>query len=298
MNKNIMKKLLFSLILAAAFIVTFGQTALAQAFMPDLTFQNYLVFNSSTQLVNGYQLTFQAFNNGNVSMNNQYSVRYVIRSSANAVKADSSWYPNVAFGIGQTANLNLHLSRTMIAAGDSITLHFDPENRIAEASESNNSRIYTVTTAMIAAGGGPASPAEIVITPKTTTAAVALWNSLQGQVVLKTQGSGEAYYLSPRTHKIYYLKDAAAAFYTLGHAGWGISEDDYNVLVGGSAVGSLMRDRLSGNIMLRAQARGEASYINPSDLSVTYMQNGDVALQVMKSKGMGISNANLSVLID
>lgn len=298
MNKNFMKKILFSLIMATAFLVVFGQAALAQAFMPDLTFQDYLVFNSSTQLANGYQLTFQAYNNGNVSLNNQYSVRYVIRSSASAVKADSIWYPNVAFGIGQTANLNLHLLRTMIAAGDSITLHFDPENRIAEASESNNARAYTVTSAMIAAGGGPASPAEIVLTPKNTPAAIALWNSLQGQVVLKTQGSGEAYYLSPRTHKVYYLKDAAAAYYVMGHAGWGISEADYNVLVGGSATGSLMRDRLSGNIMLRVQARGEASYVNPSDLSVTYMANGDAALQVMKSKGMGISNANLSVLID
>lgn len=51
--------------------------------------------------------------------------------------------------------------------------------------------------------------------------------------------------------------------------------------------------RLSGKILLQVEARGEAWYVNPDDLKRYYLGTASDAFNVMKTLGLGISNADL-----
>jgi hypothetical protein len=50
----------------------------------------------------------------------------------------------------------------------------------------------------------------------------------------------------------------------------------------------------AGRILLQVESRGEAWYINPSDNKRYYMQNGEMAYQIMRFLSLGISNQDLS----
>lgn len=52
--------------------------------------------------------------------------------------------------------------------------------------------------------------------------------------------------------------------------------------------------RLSGKILLEVQSRGEAWYINPSDLKKYYLGRPSDAFSIMKFLGQGITNNNLN----
>lgn len=53
-------------------------------------------------------------------------------------------------------------------------------------------------------------------------------------------------------------------------------------------------DRTSGYILLQVQEHGEAWYINPADKLRYYMKDGAVAYEMMRSFGLGITNADLN----
>lgn len=51
--------------------------------------------------------------------------------------------------------------------------------------------------------------------------------------------------------------------------------------------------RLLGNILLQVEENGEAWYLNPTDSERYYMRNGSVAYEMMRSFGLGITDADL-----
>ena len=51
--------------------------------------------------------------------------------------------------------------------------------------------------------------------------------------------------------------------------------------------------KVRGKIFLQVESVGEAWYINPKDEKKYYLKNGDEALKIMKSAGIGISNKDL-----
>ena len=53
-------------------------------------------------------------------------------------------------------------------------------------------------------------------------------------------------------------------------------------------------NRLSGQILLQVESRGEAWYINPDDGKRYYMKDGPAAYQIMRFLSLGISNTDLS----
>ncbi len=124
-----------------------------------------------------------------------------------------------------------------------------------------------------------------------TTPNVNLINNLLGHILLQTQEHGEAWYLNPITKKRYYMKDGPTAYEMMRAFGLGISEADYLKLYNGD---SYLRAKLKGKIILRVGLHGEAYYINPKDLSIWYLQNGDAAYQVMRNQSLGITNADLA----
>lgn len=71
----------------------------------------------------------------------------------------------------------------------------------------------------------------------------------------------------------------------------------YNPLGGGR----LSSDRglisqLKGKILLQVQKQGQAWYLNPIDGKRYFLQNGEVAYQVMRYLGLGVTNANLEMI--
>lgn len=117
-----------------------------------------------------------------------------------------------------------------------------------------------------------------------------LSDRLQGHILLQVESHGEAWYVKPGERKRYYLRDGAAAYSIMRYHSLGISNADLEKLLAGDIS---LRERLNGKILLQVEAHGEAYYVCPRDMTVTYVKDGDVAYQVMRSCGLGITNADL-----
>jgi len=127
---------------------------------------------------------------------------------------------------------------------------------------------------------------RLITTPDTL-----LINRLKGNILLQVQTLGAAWYLHPVTLKRYYLKDGQTAYEMLRAFGLGVSENDYAKIAAGDL---RLKTKLKGRIILRTQAHGEAYYINPKDLGVTYLKDGEAAYQAMRNLSIGITNKDLS----
>lgn len=57
-----------------------------------------------------------------------------------------------------------------------------------------------------------------------------------------------------------------------------------------------IKERVKGYILLQVEGNGEAWYVNPEDGNRYYMKDGETAYEMMRTFGLGISNANLSKL--
>jgi len=71
--------------------------------------------------------------------------------------------------------------------------------------------------------------------------------------------------------------------------GLGISEKDYISFITKDTVPTY----LSGRILLRTQAHGEAYYVNPFDHKLYYLGRPADAFALMRKFGLGITNDNL-----
>ncbi|MDP2736725.1 MAG: hypothetical protein Q8O59_03010 [bacterium] len=202
---------------------------------------------------------------------------------------------DIKFAVGDTLTIKLYANKSTDIL-DEKTFSITSSNLIDEALSS--------TTSENSDNNQPTSvnqPVAVpVYQPKTTAQAKPVLENIKGKIVLQVEKNGEAYYSSPKTKKIYYLKDGNAAYQTMRETGLGISEKDFLDLMSSNSRGQELRKKLAGQIVLRVEppAMGEAYYINPANLSVTYMPDGEVAYQIMRQQGLGISNENLFKVID
>ena len=125
------------------------------------------------------------------------------------------------------------------------------------------------------------------LTP-TSTRAQELSERLKGKILLQVEGVGQSWYVDPQTSQRAFLGRPADAFRIMRELGLGISEANYNTW-GGTAP-----SRLSGRILLRVEANGEAYYINPDDLKIHYLGRPADAFRVMREQGLGITDNNLN----
>lgn len=114
---------------------------------------------------------------------------------------------------------------------------------------------------------------------------------LSGRILLQVQAHGEAWYVNPIDEIRYYMKDGAMAYALLRQFGLGISEKDFTTLQTGDRA---MTNRLKGRILLRVQQKGEAYYMNPIDGTLHYLKDGAAAYQIMRTLGLGITDADLT----
>jgi uncharacterized protein YkwD/uncharacterized protein YgiM (DUF1202 family) len=129
----------------------------------------------------------------------------------------------------------------------------------------------------------------VLISEKVDTNKV-LRDRLKGHILLQVENNGEAWYVHPDDGKRFYMKDGDTAYEMMRSFGLGASTVDIEALLNGDKA---LASRLSGKIVLAVQLHGEAYYINPSDLSVNYLQNGKEAYRVMRELSLGITNKDL-----
>jgi len=126
--------------------------------------------------------------------------------------------------------------------------------------------------------------------------AVLLKEKLSGRIVLQVEQKGKAWYVNPKNNERAYLGRPADAFRVMRESGVGITNDDLTKIATSedvSVTNRVLTARLSGKILLQVQAHGEAWYINPLTLKRYYLSRPDDAFSIMRSLGLGISDADL-----
>ena len=128
------------------------------------------------------------------------------------------------------------------------------------------------------------------LSPVTFANAAELSIRLKGKIVLQVEDVGQAWYVDPVTAERAFLGRPADAFRIMRELGLGISEKDYNSFAGYAPI------RLSGKILLRVGANGEAYYVFPDDLKMHYLGRPVDAFNIMREKGLGIKNFDLNTI--
>ena len=116
----------------------------------------------------------------------------------------------------------------------------------------------------------------------------ALSKRLSGRILLQVQGHGESWYVNPMDLLKYFMGRPADAFAMMRKFGLGVSEKDYTAFAKGKVPANL-----SGRILLRVKAHGEAYYVNPLDHKMYYMGRPADAFALMRKFGLGITNSDL-----
>lgn len=117
---------------------------------------------------------------------------------------------------------------------------------------------------------------------------------LKGRILLQIQEQGQAWYVSVKDGKRYYMSDGQAAFGILRRFGTGIRTADLAAVpMEGmkTAKKNALTERLKGKILIDVEHHGEAWYVNPVNGLRYYLKNGEEAYRIMRQLGLGISNA-------
>ena len=116
----------------------------------------------------------------------------------------------------------------------------------------------------------------------------ALAKRLAGRILLQVEGQGQAWYVNPVNGSKYFLGRPADAFAIMRKLALGVSNKTWATFKNGKAPA-----RLAGRILLKVEDKGMAYYVNPIDLKMYYLGRPADAFSVMRSLGLGVTNANL-----
>lgn len=120
-------------------------------------------------------------------------------------------------------------------------------------------------------------------------ASVRAATNLNGRILLQVQDKGQAWYVNPLNSQRYYLGRPDDAFVLMRSLGLGISNTDAaNFKAAGAP------SRLAGRILLQVQDKGQAYYVDPLDRKLYYLGRPTDAFNLMRSKGLGITNLDLA----
>jgi len=112
--------------------------------------------------------------------------------------------------------------------------------------------------------------------------------NLNGRILIQVQDKGQAWYVNVLNSKRYYLGRPDDAYAVMRAFGLGISNSDFNLYSTKAPV------RLAGRILLKVQDKGQAYYVDPVNLKLYYLGRPADAFNVMRTRGLGISNSDLA----
>ena len=107
-----------------------------------------------------------------------------------------------------------------------------------------------------------------------------------GRILLQVEGKGEAWYVNPNDNYKYFLGRPEDAFNIMRKLGLGVK---HGTITGNTVFPA----KLSGKILLDVEDSGKAYYIFPLDRKAYYLGRPADAFQVMREKGLGISNEGI-----
>jgi len=127
--------------------------------------------------------------------------------------------------------------------------------------------------------------------PLISFASADLADRLSGRILLQVEEKGEAWYVNPTNKNRYFLGRPDDAFQIMRELGLGITEKDFN------SFKDKAPQRLSGKILLRVEANGEAYYVSPVDLKIHFLGRPVDSFNVMRNLGLGTTNDDLKKII-
>ncbi len=119
-------------------------------------------------------------------------------------------------------------------------------------------------------------------------ARAATLSDLHGYILLQVQDRGQAWYVNPTDGQRYYLGRPDDAFNLMRRFGLGISNSDF------SSLEKTPRRSLAGRILLKVEDSGRAYYLDPRDFKLYYLGRPAEAFNIIRSRGLGITNADLA----
>jgi hypothetical protein len=135
-----------------------------------------------------------------------------------------------------------------------------------------------------------ATVAAVVQKEKELTANIdsKLANRLKGKILLQVEEHGEAWYVSPKDNKRYYMANGVEAYNIMRNMGVGITNSDLTKIQTNTAAAK----KQSGKIFLQVEEHGEAYYVD-FDGNTHYLKDGDAAYAVMHDMGLGVTNSDI-----
>jgi hypothetical protein len=125
--------------------------------------------------------------------------------------------------------------------------------------------------------------------PAYYSQAADLSSKLKGRILLQVEGKGEAWYVSPKDSKRYYMANGSEAYNIMRDLGVGITNKDLEKI----KADKNLAKKQQGKIFLQVESHGEAYYIDNNG-EAHYLKDGSAAYDVMRELGLGIKNSDLN----
>ncbi|MFA6995452.1 MAG: hypothetical protein WC249_03545 [Patescibacteria group bacterium] len=119
-----------------------------------------------------------------------------------------------------------------------------------------------------------------------------LSSGLKGRILLQVEDKGQAWYVNPTDGKKYALGRPQDAFNLMRRFALGISNSNFAAIENNPSAWR----RLAGKILLKTQDSGRAYYFDPVNLQLYSLGRPTDAFQIMRLRGLGITNNNLGVI--
>ncbi len=113
-------------------------------------------------------------------------------------------------------------------------------------------------------------------------------SKMKGRILLQVEKNGEAWYVIPETGERVFLSRPADALQVMKKYSLGVNHRD---LLEFKLSG--FPEKLAGKILLDVEDKGKAYYISPDTLKEHYLGRPGDAFQLMREKGLGISDKYL-----
>jgi hypothetical protein len=109
---------------------------------------------------------------------------------------------------------------------------------------------------------------------------------LSGRILLQVEERGEAWYVNPDDKYRYYLASPSKAFEVMRSLGLGVNHEFLSSY-------EYYPSHVWGKILIDVDDFGKAYYINSVDKKAYYLGTPDMAFEVMRELGLGVSNEDL-----
>ncbi len=113
---------------------------------------------------------------------------------------------------------------------------------------------------------------------------------LKGRILLQVEDKGRAWYVNPANSKRYSLGRAEEAYNVMRSVALGVSNANFNSIESNPNAWS----QLAGRILLKPEDNGKAYYFDPSNFNLYYLGKPEDAYNIMRSRGLGITNNDLN----